>query len=698
MIARRVLGIAMMAVQAELLRLRMGWLGLSGATILIALIGCWPALQRDWPRKKQYMADGIVVFSYAVWWWLYLQHDTQVSQQYQPNMSLAGALGLMMLQAIRFYWRNPSGLTLVFPFLGILSLACAADVYIPDGTHRNIFFWGAMLYGALVAVFYECLKSTRKLEKNTYPIYRYGALAICLLMSLGLAAGTAGVLSRSDRLIGSWLLKSMTEMQRVGLGNSSNVQLGSMADLDGSQADHIALQIVAPESPGYLRGQAYATYGKAWWGALSRDVNVGPWTDAPPAPYEPAGPWEQLFAIAPGNPVSGGMTIYPGNLIRTAMFTPEHTGWVALATDAVLTNKAHIVEADQDLKGGAYQVLRVQPPAPAPLEAAEHTLYTQVPEELAPRISELSASVCGGRDTPAGKALAVAQYFTSNYDYALDFRADGPGDPVEQFLFASPHPAAHCEYFATGATLLLRAAGVPARYVTGVAVWEQHPFSSHWIARNRDAHAWCEAWDAEMGWFVVEATPAGGLPEAARGDGANRIRDFFSMLSLQFRRLVAAVRQGAWAAAGGVVTAMVMGIARFVRDLWWLALALVLAAVAVWRLRVYFRSRVFRSPATTGTELERQLVHQLRSMDRFLARKHRLARPAHWTPHHFARRIEEELGTAADPGRLAAWYRSWAETRYRPACDPSRVEGLDRELHDLRGRHSRADGHGKGAP
>jgi transglutaminase-like putative cysteine protease len=72
----------------------------------------------------------------------------------------------------------------------------------------------------------------------------------------------------------------------------------------------------------------------------------------------------------------------------------------------------------------------------------------------------------------------------------------------------------HCEYFATAATLLARAAGVPARYATGYAAIEYSALEGAWVIRTRHSHAWTRAW-ADGRWIDVDATPAVWGPEEA---------------------------------------------------------------------------------------------------------------------------------------------------------------------------------------
>ena len=85
-------------------------------------------------------------------------------------------------------------------------------------------------------------------------------------------------------------------------------------------------------------------------------------------------------------------------------------------------------------------------------------------------------------------------------------------DMILRFLLSEPKQGAHCEYFATGAALLLRCVGVPTRYVTGYFAHEDEGPQTI-LVRQRDAHAWCEAWVDGTGWVTVEATPPTGWPE-----------------------------------------------------------------------------------------------------------------------------------------------------------------------------------------
>ncbi len=64
-------------------------------------------------------------------------------------------------------------------------------------------------------------------------------------------------------------------------------------------------------------------------------------------------------------------------------------------------------------------------------------------------------------------------------------------DPIDGFLFDTRR--GFCEHYASAFVFLLRAAGIPARVVTGYQGGEMNPRGGYMIVRQSDAHAWAEA-------------------------------------------------------------------------------------------------------------------------------------------------------------------------------------------------------------
>ncbi len=100
---------------------------------------------------------------------------------------------------------------------------------------------------------------------------------------------------------------------------------------------------------------------------------------------------------------------------------------------------------------------------------------------------------------------ALDHFRDENFAYTLRPPLAGE-DPVDEFLFGSRR--GFCEHFAAGFTVLMRAAGVPARIVTGYQGGEYNPVGDYLVVRQRDAHAWTEVWLGVDGWVRVDPTAA----------------------------------------------------------------------------------------------------------------------------------------------------------------------------------------------
>jgi transglutaminase-like putative cysteine protease len=86
-------------------------------------------------------------------------------------------------------------------------------------------------------------------------------------------------------------------------------------------------------------------------------------------------------------------------------------------------------------------------------------------------------------------------------------------DSVDEFLFDTRR--GFCEHYAGSFVFLLRAAGVPARVVTGYQGGERN--GDYYIVRQSDAHAWAEVWLEGSGWTRIDPTAAVAPERIERG-------------------------------------------------------------------------------------------------------------------------------------------------------------------------------------
>ena len=130
----------------------------------------------------------------------------------------------------------------------------------------------------------------------------------------------------------------------------------------------------------------------------------------------------------------------------------------------------------------------------------------RLPPGLNPRTRELAETWRTTLDSPEKISNTALQFFRNEaFYYTLRPPLLGQ-DAVDDFLFTTRR--GFCEHFASAYVVLMRAAGVPARVVTGYQGGETNPVDGYLIVRQSDAHAWAEIWLENRGWVRVDPTAA----------------------------------------------------------------------------------------------------------------------------------------------------------------------------------------------
>jgi protein-glutamine gamma-glutamyltransferase len=131
---------------------------------------------------------------------------------------------------------------------------------------------------------------------------------------------------------------------------------------------------------------------------------------------------------------------------------------------------------------------------------------------------------------------AVRKFFEEHFSYSTYLtsqRRDRTNTALGRFLLETRK--GHCEYFAAATVLLLREAGIPARYAVGYSVQEGR--AGKYVVRERHTHAWCLAW-LNNAWVDVDTTPANwNAIESQRASWWEPLSDLWSNFAKQFSRL-----------------------------------------------------------------------------------------------------------------------------------------------------------------
>ncbi len=270
-------------------------------------------------------------------------------------------------------------------------------------------------------------------------------------------------------------------------GISDEMSMGSISNL--SQSNRIAFRVAFDEqiidnSLSYWRGPVlWQTDGKNWRVA-------------------PAAPSRTLSYRPKGEPVHYTVTLEPHNrkwlygLDIPATVPPQAT----INRDFQLITQSKVKELIR------YEMSSYSEYETGPLTSDERQRALQLPASRNSRAVALGQQWQQQLQEPEKIISHALQYFNQQpFVYTLKPPLLGE-NPVDEFLFNTQQ--GFCEHYAASFTILMRAAGIPARIVTGYQGGDFNPIGNYLIVRQRDAHAWTEVWLAGQGWVRVDPTAA----------------------------------------------------------------------------------------------------------------------------------------------------------------------------------------------
>jgi protein-glutamine gamma-glutamyltransferase len=150
-----------------------------------------------------------------------------------------------------------------------------------------------------------------------------------------------------------------------------------------------------------------------------------------------------------------------------------------------------------------------------PLGAASRREDTALPGDANPRTRELAQRLYAQAGTDSAYVAAILDYLRrGGFVYSLEPQPLG-ADAVDDLLFRTRE--GFCGHYASAFVTLMRAAGVPARVVTGYLGGEWNPVGEFVEVRQADAHAWAEVWLQNRGWTRMDPTAVVAPERLTRG-------------------------------------------------------------------------------------------------------------------------------------------------------------------------------------
>ncbi len=492
------------------------------------------------------------------------------------------------------------------------------------------------------------------------------------------------------RMAPLWGMPGDNTSGRSGL--SGSMEVGNIAEL--ALDDSVAMRVLfdtpgnaaPPQSQLYFRGPVLAQFDGRNWRAAAIDHGPTLANDArAPAHLQVQGeplryavtleahqrPWLLLLDAAPERPeISAAGNVFMTNDLQ----------WLSTRPITQVTR----------YRAASYPQFRHGPLAQVEnLKGADPLLaQMRLPRDLNPRTIALAeqlladpAVIAGG--TPALVDAALKMLRTGGYEYTLSPEIYGQ-HTADDFWFT--HKAGFCEHIASAFAVLMRAAGVPARIVTGYQGGERNEIDGYWMVRQSDAHAWTEVWMSGRGWVRVDPT---GAVSPGRIGQFQRLLAPRSMLGNAFGAVIspsmAQQLRAVWEAANNRWNQWVLNYTQtrqldLLKSLGfespsWQDLARLLGGLigavalvgAIWAL---WERRQHDPWLRLLTHTRQRLAHA------------GLELPASTPPRSMARLAQAHFGTSAQP--LAQWLLQLEQLRYAPSS-PSRaqLQALERQARQM---------------
>lgn len=222
----------------------------------------------------------------------------------------------------------------------------------------------------------------------------------------------------------------------------------------------------------YLRGRDYDIYsGTGWESSLNR---------------------REVFPSGSGS--SGEFTVVTYG-VRNMLYVPYYSAEEITLTDGALYNEENLQRYSFDLSLSA-----------SGDEDSLDSGYTELPTDTLQWASGLDVIMDTGSASQSEKLRRIESYVQNSAVYDLSTSRMGSGHRDFARWFLEESDRGYCVHFATAAAVLLRAAGIPARYVEGYMVTCNA--DEYVVVTSQDAHAWVEYYDSGSGiWRILEATP-----------------------------------------------------------------------------------------------------------------------------------------------------------------------------------------------
>lgn len=348
--------------------------------------------------------------------------------------------------------------------------------------------------------------------------------------------------------------------EKLVKGFSASTILGGYAKEWNLKEDKkIALKIWSDKAPGYLQGGVYRRYR---WGVWEEELD---WKEMFPRGQKVD---HGIYSLEQVQFIDSGLTMVYPEILARRYFVPAMTGQIASVKDSLHGNKASVFKPIKGrLSNRGYYYYPSNPRLT--FFNQPDNLDLQIPEILNDKLDSIlvmlrsqnpklenwiigssnsfdSLSLGNSQEFVKEIVKSIDRWFLNDFEYSLETDWGLNKEPTLEFL---KRKKGYCEFFATTGTLLLRRAGIPARYVKGFSPPQK--LGDFWVVRRANAHAWLKYWEADSmslrdkgRWVLAELTPPDYNPKAQLKISATE--QFLEAWTGKIERFFSIIREGQW--------------------------------------------------------------------------------------------------------------------------------------------------------
>lgn len=325
-------------------------------------------------------------------------------------------------------------------------------------------------------------------SKRFSPFLWSGMLILVVFLGYGVQIGLQGLQKNLENKVVEWFAGESTDPYQ------SNTAIGDIGIL--KESGRIILRVKQNQGNEFqilLRKATYNLYNSSTWIAKGSQFKpMHPDSTGTTWPLNNKGASENIITVSARLYKGKGLLALPNNTIQISQ----------LPVQEMKRNNLGAVRVEQGPGRINYRVSYSSSPF---FDLPPNKFDFKIPGKEMSAITRIAKELKFASKSPHRILEAVTTFFQNKFKYslALNNRAFWTR-PIESFLIHSR--SGHCEYFATATVLLLRKAGIPARYATGYSVQEFSQSENMFLVRERHAHAWTLVY-IDGAWRNIDTTP-----------------------------------------------------------------------------------------------------------------------------------------------------------------------------------------------